>query len=106
MSVQLPAPVFDCHCTVGAGVPVAATVNVTGWPAFFVCDCGWVVTAGAAVTDSVAALVFTTGVWPTIVLVNTARYCLPPSPEDTVKVYDRPVSAAMSVQLPPAALDC
>src|SRR5271170_3032870 len=31
-----PWLVLTCHCTVGAGVPVAAAVNVTPWPATIV----------------------------------------------------------------------
>jgi len=35
------------HWIVGAGVPVAATVKLTAWPAVIVCESGWVVNAGA-----------------------------------------------------------
>jgi hypothetical protein len=41
---------------VGAGVPVATTVNVALEPWFTVWDAGWVVMAGATSTVSVAGL--------------------------------------------------
>src|SRR6185503_19831889 len=43
---QVPL-VFTCHCTVGAGPPLAPELNVTLSPAHFVCDAGCVVTCGA-----------------------------------------------------------
>jgi hypothetical protein len=66
-----PASVEICHCTVGAGVPLAAAVNVAVAPLqillWFV---GCVVTAGVVFTVSVAAVVF---VEPQL-FVKTARY--------------------------------
>ena len=47
-----PPPVFTCHCTVGAGPPLAPELNVTLSPAHFVCDEGCVVTCGATVLPS------------------------------------------------------
>jgi hypothetical protein len=44
------------HWNVGAGVPDAATVNVTAPPAQTVCDAGCEVTAGAVLTVSTAVL--------------------------------------------------
>ena len=41
--------VFTCHCTVGAGLPVAADVKLTFAPAHFDCDEGCVVIATACV---------------------------------------------------------
>ena len=48
-----------CHWIVGAGLPLAATVNAAGEPAVTVWLVGWVVKAGAvaaAVTVSVTVL--------------------------------------------------
>lgn len=45
--VHVVPVVLCCHCTVGAGVPPAAEVNVTLLPAQTVCDDGCVVTLGA-----------------------------------------------------------
>ena len=44
--VQVPL-VFTCHCTVGAGLPVAAEVKLAFAPAHLVCDEGCVVTTTA-----------------------------------------------------------
>ena len=46
MSAQ-PEPLLACHCTVGAGLPVAATVKEAVEPAFTLALDGCVVTAGA-----------------------------------------------------------
>ena len=70
LAYRPPPLVLTCHCTVGAGVPVAAAVKVTGWPAVTVWLIGLVVTTGAALTVSVAAVVVAV---PTL-LVKTARY--------------------------------
>src|SRR5205814_7827104 len=56
MSVK-PEPLSTCHCTVGAGVPLAAAVKVAVPPAQTVWLVGCVVTAGATLTVNVAALV-------------------------------------------------
>ena len=45
--------VLTCHCTVGAGVPVAEAVNVTGWPATIVWLMGPVATTGGDSTIKV-----------------------------------------------------
>src|ERR1041384_8358462 len=47
MSVNGPPPVEICHCTVGAGVPVAPAVKVTGLPAWMDWLIGSRFTAGA-----------------------------------------------------------
>src|SRR5664279_3274921 len=52
-----PPSVLDCHCTVGAGPPVAAAVKTAVPPAFIVTSIGFVVITGPAVTVSVAAVV-------------------------------------------------
>src|SRR5207244_2286903 len=46
----LPPSVLTCHCTVGAGVPLAAAVKVALLPAHTVWPVGWVVMPGAALT--------------------------------------------------------
>ena len=47
MLLQVLAPLaFTCHCTVGAGVPVAAAVNVAVLPTGTVTLAGWLVTTG------------------------------------------------------------
>jgi hypothetical protein len=51
-----PPLVLTCHCTVGAGLPLAAAVKVTV-PLLAVCDTGFVVTIGAELTLSVALCV-------------------------------------------------
>jgi hypothetical protein len=69
----LPPSVDTCHCTVGAGLPEAAAVNVAVWPTGAVALAGCVVTAGAESTLSV----FTQDVTVPAALLNTARYSLP-----------------------------
>ena len=64
-----PPSVLTCHCTVGVGLPVAAAVKVTLWPALTVALLGLVVTLGAYCTVNVALAVVAE---PTL-LVNTAR---------------------------------
>jgi hypothetical protein len=66
----IPPLVLTCHCTVGAGAPVAAAVNVAFTPAMAVMFAGFVVTAGAKVIVNVAAEV----VAVPIEFVNTALY--------------------------------
>ena len=74
MFVQLlPEFVLNCHCTVGVGLPDAAAVNVAVDPAVTVTLAGWVVTAGAEFTVSVATALVAV---PTE-FVNTARYWVP-----------------------------
>ena len=77
IELQLVPPLVDCcHCTVGAGVPDAAAVNVALDPATTLSLAGSLVIEGAnvlgaaAVTVSVAAWVVALAV----ALVNTARY--------------------------------
>src|SRR5437660_649193 len=78
----LPPSVLTCHCTVGAGVPLAAAVKVALLPAHTVWPVGWVVMPGAALTVRPATSVVTAP----HALLNTARYCLPLSPALGVKV--------------------
>src|SRR5215831_6025785 len=50
MSLNVAPPlVLTCHCTVGAGLPLAAAVNVT-LPLFADCETGLSVTTGAVFT--------------------------------------------------------
>ena len=65
-----PLSVLLYHCTVGAGLPVAAAVKLAVWPAFTVVLTGWVVTLGAYASVSVADVVV---IVPTV-FVNTAWY--------------------------------
>src|SRR4030095_9068346 len=52
MLFQLVPLVLSCHCTVGAGLPLAAELKLTFKTAHFVCDAGWVVTAGDTMLPS------------------------------------------------------
>ena len=52
MLVQLVPLVLSCHCTVGAGLPLAAELNITFSPAHFVCVTGCVVTKGDTMLPS------------------------------------------------------
>jgi hypothetical protein len=46
----VPPSVLTCHCTVGAGVPLAAAVKLTLFPAATAWFVGFVVTVGAEFT--------------------------------------------------------
>src|SRR2546428_669835 len=50
----MPPSVESCHCTVGAGEPLAAAVKVAAVPLQTVCEAGGVVIAGAGFTVSVS----------------------------------------------------
>src|SRR5438034_17779 len=93
----MPPSVESCHCTVGAGEPLAAAVKVTGVPAHTFWSVGFVVTSGRVSTVSVAALV----VAEPQLLLKTARYCLPLSAGAVVKVSVGEVAPMMSVNGPP-----
>jgi hypothetical protein len=74
MFVKLaPLLVLTCHCTVGAGLPLAPAVKVTLLPALTLWLAGFAVIAGGVLTVSVAALVIAV---PAL-LMNTARYWFP-----------------------------
>jgi len=102
VNVELPLGA-DCHCTVGAGVPVAAAVNVAVAPAATVTLAGCVVITGEALTVSVAGL----DVAVPTELVNTASYSVPDCAAvalDTVSVpvvFPESVVSALNV-LPPS----
>jgi hypothetical protein len=68
--VNVTPSVLCCHCTVGAGFPLAAAVNVAVAPADTLTLTGFVVIVGAKFTVNVAALV----VAEFTLFVNTARY--------------------------------
>ncbi len=55
----LPPSLLICHCTRGAGRPVADAVNVTCVPAFTVVLVGLLVTTGATSNVTLAALLLT-----------------------------------------------
>lgn len=67
---DVPPFVLTCHCTVGAGDPVAAAVKVAVAPANTDTFVGFVVITGRVFTVSVAAVVVADP-W---VFVNTASY--------------------------------
>ena len=50
--VQVVPLVLTCHCTVGAGLPLAAELKLTFKPTHLVCEAGWVVTAGDTMLPS------------------------------------------------------
>ena len=90
-----------CHCTVGVGVPDAAAVKVAVAPADTIWFDGLVVTAGAAVTVSVAALV----VEEPWLLVKTARNCQPFCDATVLKVRVVLVAPAMFAKVAPPLLE-
>src|SRR5438309_1331127 len=59
VSVEKLAPplLLTCHCTVGAGFPLAVAVKVTELPAVTVWLFGWIVMAGVVFTMRVTAVV-------------------------------------------------
>ena len=65
-----PPSVLCCHCIVGAGVPLAAAVKLTGVPAQRVCVDGFEVIEAAVFTVIVPAVV----VAEPFVFVKTALY--------------------------------
>jgi hypothetical protein len=70
-------PPFEltCHFTAGAGVPLAAEVNVTLLPAQTVCGDGCVVTTGTlAAGEQLNEISFKTGVFVRSVVARTALY--------------------------------
>ena len=73
---------LTCHCTVAAGLSLAAAVNVTLPPALTDCEVGFVVTVGAKLTVNVAGLLVAVSA-PSV---NTASNCLPLSAAAVVKV--------------------
>jgi hypothetical protein len=98
-----PPSVLTCHWTVGAGVPLAAALKETLLPAQTVWLEGFVVTAGATFTVSVAAVV----VAVPQVLVKTARYRYPSWASATVKESVVEVAPGTSLKVaPPSVLTC
>ena len=101
---EVPPLVLICHCTVGAGVPVPAAVNVTVAPLVTVWLVGLPVITGADNTVRVAAELL---VEPAVVE-NTARYWLPLYVlVVSGVVYVVLVAPPISLQLePPSVLSC
>jgi hypothetical protein len=96
-----PPSVETCHCTVG--LPLEAALNDAVEPAQAVALAGFVVTAGAEVTVSVAAVV----VAEPQLLVKTARYCFALSPDAVVKLYVADVAPVMLLKVePPSPETC
>ena len=52
MLFQVVPLVLSCHCTVGAGLPLAPELKITLSPAHFVCEAGCVVTEGDTMLPS------------------------------------------------------
>src|SRR5205814_600926 len=92
-----PDPVSTCHCTVGAGLPVADAVKLAVVLSQTVVLTGAAVPAGAVVTMI--------GVTTVVVLphasVNTARYFLPLSPAASMNESVVDVAPGMSVKPEP-----
>ena len=59
MLFQFVPFVLSCHCTVGAGLPLAAELKLTFKSAHFVCDAGWVVTTGDTMLPSTPTVITT-----------------------------------------------
>jgi len=59
MLFQIVPSVLTCHCTVGAGLPLAAELKLALNPEHLVCETGCVVTDG----DTALALTVTTTFW-------------------------------------------
>jgi hypothetical protein len=95
-----PAFVLTCHCTVGAGDPVAAAVKVAMAPANTDTFVGFVVITGRVFTVSVAAVV----VADPCVFVKTASYEFPVCAAVVVKLKVAEVAPATAVNAPPPVL--
>lgn len=66
-------PLFSCHCTIGAGLPLAPELKVIFSPEHFVCEVGWVVIEGATILPSTptVTITFCVLIHPFAVNVNT-----------------------------------
>jgi hypothetical protein len=67
----VPLLVLTCHCTVGAGLPLAAELKLAFKPAHLVCVNGWVVTTGATALVPTVTTKFCVFVHPLAVNVYT-----------------------------------
>ena len=92
-----PPLLLACHCSVGAGTPLAADVNDTDAPAQALVLTGLVVTTGAALIVRVATL----DVLLPQVLENTARYWLLLCETLAAKLNGLLVAPGMFVNPPP-----
>jgi len=73
----IPLFVLTCHCTIGAGAPLAADIKVTLFPEQIVCVVGCVVTEGAVTgAAQLIAISFNTGVKLISGEARVARYCI------------------------------
>ena len=100
---DVPPFVLTCHCTVGAGDPVAAAVKVAVTPASTDTLVGFVVIAGSVFTVSVAAVV----VAVPCEFVKTASYVFPVCAAVVVKVKVVEVAPATAVNpLPEFTIHC
>ena len=99
----VPPFVLTCHCTVGAGDPVAAAVKVAVAPASTDTFVGFVVIEGSVFTVSVAAVV----VAVPCVFVKTASYVFPVCAAVVVKLKVVEVAPATAVNpLPEFTIHC
>src|SRR5437764_3289715 len=96
-----PEPVLSCHCTVAAGLALAAAVKLAEAPAQTIWVSGLVVTTGAVLTVSNAAFELMV---PQL-LVRTARYCLPLSAATVAKLSVSEVAPGMLLN-PEPLLTC
>src|SRR5262249_50085651 len=100
----VPLSVLTCHCTVGAGVPLAAAVKITELPTEDDWFVGWVVTTGAVLTVRDAGLLMALGA---TVLLKTASYRLPLCAAVGVKVRVAAVAPGTLLKVaPPSLLTC
>src|ERR1700674_2774505 len=98
MSLTVAPPSVECcHCTVGAGEPLAAAVKETSVFLHTACVAGFVVTTGGVLTVRVAAFEV---VVPQL-LVRLARNCAALSPAVVLNVYVVEVAPPMLFQVVP-----
>ena len=71
---QLVPLVLSCHCTVGAGLPLASERKITLSPAHFVCAVGCVITEGDAILPPTPTVTNTFWVFEHAFAVNVYTY--------------------------------
>jgi hypothetical protein len=100
-----PPSVLTCHCTVGAGEPVAAAVNTAVWPAVTVWFVGCAVIVGGVGEFTVSLAAVVTADPPE--LVNTAWYLFPFCVALAVKLSVVEVAPLRLLNVtPPSVLTC
>src|SRR6185369_15959972 len=104
MSLNVTPPsMLSCHCTVGAGLPLAVAVKVT-LPGHTVWLAGFNVTTGPLSRVKIAAVL---GTLAAHTLLKRARYWLPLSAATALKIKLGLVAPAMSLNVtPPSVLSC